>query len=190
MTQPLVQTRVTGFLKAWSAGERAALDPLMSAVQDELRHLARSHMRRERPNHTLQVTGLVNEAFLRLIEQRDVTWNDRRHFYGIAARCMRRVLVDYARQRRAEKRGGDQTFVTFDDSIDVVEERGLDLLALDDALVSLAKLDERQAQVVELRYFAGLSIAETAAQLDVSPATVKRDWESARIWLTRQLATG
>ena len=189
-TQPLVQTRVTGFLKAWSAGERAALEPLMASVHDELRQLARSHMRRERLNHTLQVTGLVNEAFLRLIGQRVVTWNDRHHFYGIAARCMRRVLVDYARQRRADKRGGDKTFVTLDDSIDAAEERGLDLLALDDALVSLAKLDERQAQVVELRFFGGLSIAETAAQLDVSPATVKRDWESARIWLTRQLATG
>lgn len=188
MVQHPVRAQVTGFLKAWTSGQPEALDQLMPAVHDELRQLAASYMRRERRNHTLQVTGLVNEAYLRLIEQRHVTWQDRRHFYAVAAKCMRRVLVDYARQRQAEKRGGDKTFVALDESVDVADERGVDLIALDAALVALAKLDDRQAQVVELRYFGGLSIPETARQLDVSIATVKRDWQSARIWLTRQLS--
>lgn len=189
MPQTPVRTEVTGFLKAWSSGRTEALDQLIPIVEKELRKLAASQMRRERRDHTLQVTGLVNEAYLRLIEQKNVTWQDRRHFYGIAAQCMRRVLVDYARQRHAEKRGGDKTFVSLDDSVHSVAERGVDLIALEDALTSLAKLDERQAQVVELRFFGGLSIHETAKVLDVSTATVKRDWESARVWLTRQLAT-
>jgi RNA polymerase sigma factor (TIGR02999 family) len=182
------RAEVTGFLKAWSSGQSEALEDLLPVVHDELRQLAASYMRRERRNHTLQVTGLVNEAYLRLVEQRHVTWQDRRHFYGIAAQCMRRVLVDYARQRDAEKRGGGLTFVALDESVDVSDVGRVDLIALDAALVALAKLDPRQAQVVELRYFGGLSIAETAAQLDISEATVKRDWISARIWLTRQLA--
>jgi RNA polymerase sigma factor (TIGR02999 family) len=156
----------------------------MPVVQDELRRLAGSYMRRERRDHTLQVTGLVNEAYLRLVEQRSVSWQDRRHFFGIAAECMRRVLVDYARQRQAGKRGGGKTFVVFEESIEVAEKRGLDLIALDDALASLAQLDERQAKVVELRFFGGLTIAETARLLEISSATVKRDWESARVWLT------
>jgi RNA polymerase sigma factor (TIGR02999 family) len=190
MAQDLRRTEVTGCLKAWSSGEPGALDRLVPAVHEELRQLAASYMRRERPNHTLQVTGLVNEAYLRLVEQRNVTWQDRRHFYGIAAQCMRRVLVDYARQRQAGKRGGDRLFVALDDTIDKAAERGLDLVALDDALTALATLDPRQAAIVELRYFGGMSIAETAEHLGISPATVKRDWESARVWLTRQLAGG
>jgi RNA polymerase sigma-70 factor, ECF subfamily len=191
MPDDRVRKQVTGFLRAWSSGRADALDALVPAVHDELRRIAAGYMRRERRDHTLQVTGLVNEAYLRLIEQRHVTWQDRRHFYGIAARCMRRVLVDYARQRNAGKRGGDRTFVELDEASDVPHQiRGVDLVALDDALVALAELDGRQAQIVELRYFGGLSIAETAAQLDISPATVKRDWESARVWLTSQLRTG
>lgn len=190
MTQDPRRTEVTGCLKAWSSGESGALDRLLPIVHHELTRLAASCMRRERRDHTLQVTGLVNEAYLRLIEQRHVTWNDRRHFYGIAVQCMRRVLVDYARQRNAGKRGGDRVMVALDGTIDKASERGLDLVALDDALSTLAKLDGRQAAIVEFRYFGGLSIAETAAQLGISPATVKRDWESARVWLTRQLAGG
>jgi len=187
MGQPAVRTQVTGFLKAWSAGQREALDKLMPAVQDELRRLAASYMRRERRDHTLQVTGLVNEAYLRLIEQKNVSWQDRRHFFGIAAQCMRRVLVDYARQRNAGKRAGGKTFVAFDESIEIAEKRGIDLIALDDALSALAELDERQAKVVELRFFGGLTVLETARVLKVSSATVKRDWESARVWLTCEL---
>jgi RNA polymerase sigma factor (TIGR02999 family) len=187
MGQTPVRTQVTGFLKAWSSGQREALDSLVPVVQNELRRLAGSYMRRERRDHTLQVTGLVNEAYLRLIEQKNVSWQHRRHFFGIAAQCMRRVLVDYARQRHAGKRAGGKTFVVFDESIEVAEERGVDLIALDDALASLAQLDERQAKVVELRFFGGLTIAETAALLNISVATVKRDWESARVWLTCEL---
>lgn len=183
-----VRAEVTGLLRAWSSGRAEALDSLIPVVHQELKQIAAGYMRRERPEHTLQATGLVNEAYLRLVEQHNVTWHDRRHFYGIAAQCMRRILVDYARQRKAEKRGGDQTFVTIDESVDASTPRGIDLIALDDALAALAELDPRQAQVVELRYFGGLSIAEAAEQLDVSVATVKRDWESARVWLTCQLA--
>jgi RNA polymerase sigma-70 factor (ECF subfamily) len=187
MGQTPVRTQVTGFLKAWSSGQREALDSLVPAVQDELRRLAGSYMRRERRDHTLQVTGLVNEAYLRLIEQQNVSWQHRRHFFGIAAQCMRRVLVDYARHRDAAKRAGGKTFVVFDESIELAEKRGVDLIALDDALASLAQLDERQAKVVELRFFGGLTIAETAGLLNISVATVKRDWESARVWLTCEL---
>jgi RNA polymerase sigma factor (TIGR02999 family) len=178
---------LTALLKDWSAGRREALDRLMPVVHDELKRLAASHMRRERRDHTLQVTGLVNEAFLRLVEQDRVSWHDRRHFFGIASECMRRVLVDYARQRRAAKRGGDKVVLSIDEHLDAAHERGLDLIALDDALASLASLDARQAKVVELRFFGGLSIEETARILDVSPATVKRDWDTARIWLATQL---
>jgi RNA polymerase sigma factor (TIGR02999 family) len=201
MADQVTRAEVTSVLKAWSSGRSDALDRLMPLVHAELSKLARAYMRRERGHHTLQATGLVNEAYLRLVEQRDVTWHDRRHFYGIAARCMRRVLVDYARQRRAEKRGGDVTLVSLDQALDGDAASGFsrnlpaaaagepfDALALDLALDRLAELDPRQAQIVELRYFAGLSIAETAAHLSISPATVKREWESARVWLTCQLA--
>jgi RNA polymerase sigma factor (TIGR02999 family) len=201
MADRVTRAEVTSVLKAWSSGSSDALERLMPLVHAELSKLARAYMRRERGHHTLQATGLVNEAYLRLVEQRDVTWHDRRHFYGIAARCMRRVLVDYARQRRAEKRGGDVTLVSLDQALDADAASGFsrnlpaatagepfDALALDLALDRLAELDPRQAQIVELRYFAGLSIAETAAQLSISPATVKREWESARVWLTCQLA--
>ena len=189
MPDDRLRKQVTGFLRAWSSGRADALDDLVPAVHDELKRIAAGYMRRERRHHTLQVTGLVNEAYLRLIEQRDVTWQDRRHFYGIAARCMRRVLVDYARQRGADKRGGDRTFVALDEATDVpIQVRGVDPVAVDDAIDALAALDERQAEIVELRYFGGLTIAETAEQLGISIATVKRDWESARVWLTSQLA--
>lgn len=184
MTRP----EVTRLLKQWADGDREALDRLMPLVHGELRKLAAGYMRRERPDHTLQATGLVNEAYLRLVEQRDVRWQDRRHFFGIAAQCMRRILVDHARQRRAGKRGSGRLAVPFSERLGIAAaRRGHDLEALDDALTTLARLDERQARVVELRYFAGLSIAESAEVLDVSVSTVKRDWETARIWLTHEL---
>jgi RNA polymerase sigma factor (TIGR02999 family) len=188
MADHATRAEVTSVLKAWSSGRADALDRLMPLVHGELLKLARAYMRRERSHHTLQPTGLVNEAYLRLVEQREVSWQDRRHFYGIAARCMRRVLVDYARQRGAQKRGGAWMLVGLDEAADHPAPAAYDPCALDLALDRLARLDARQAEIVELRYFAGLSIAETAAHLGISPATVKRDWESARVWLTCQLA--
>ncbi len=184
------RVEVTRLLKAWGSGQADALEQLVPVVHAELKKLAAGYMRHERRNHTLQATGLVNEAYLRLIDQRRVDWQDRRHFYGIAARCMRRVLVDYARRLRADKRGGDHTFIQLDESIDVPHRPSVDPVALDDALTTLAALDPRQSQIVELRYFGGFSIAETATQLDLSESTVKREWESARVWLTYQLAKG
>src|SRR5262245_27956119 len=178
MSAPATRSELTGLLKDWGAGRRDALDRLMPAVNEELRRLARSHMRRERRDHTLQLTGLVNEAYLRLIEQKHVDWQDRRHFFGIASQCMRRVLIDYARQRRAGKRGGDRVVVALDEAIDAAEERGIELIALDDALEALGELDPRQAQIVELRYFGGLSIGGTEDILGIYPATVKGDWET------------
>ena len=160
----------------------------MPLVHRELHQLASSYMRRERPDHTLQVTALVNEAYLKLVDQTQVDWRNRSHFFGIAAQCMRRILVDHARQRLAKKRGGAETIVSFDEDMDLAAVAGVDVLAIDEALAELAALDERQARIVELRYFTGLSIADTAEALSVSVSTVKRDWESARLWLTHALA--
>jgi RNA polymerase sigma factor (TIGR02999 family) len=179
---------VTRLLKAWSAGDQAALDQLMPVVYAEVRKLAQSYLRRERPDHTLQPTALVNEAYLRLVDQRDVDWNSRSHFFGIAAQIMRRVLVDHARARNAEKRGSGVVPVAFDEALDVAAARQLDLVALDDALQTLGALDARQARVVELRFFAGLSVEETADVMGLSPATVKREWMAARLWLKRELS--
>lgn len=181
------RVEVTRLLKDWSNGRRAALDALMPLVHHELHKLASSYMRRERPSHTLQVTGLVNEAYLKLVDQTAVDWKNRGHFFGIAAQCMRRILVDHARQRLAKKRGGAEAVVALEPDMDVGDSAA-DVIAVDDALAGLAKLDERQAKLVELRYFTGLSIAETAQALEVSVSTVKRDWESARLWLTHELA--
>jgi RNA polymerase sigma factor (TIGR02999 family) len=187
MTDPADRHDVTRLLQEWAGGHREALDRLVPAVHGELRKLAGGRMRGERPDHTLQVTGLVNEAYMRLIDQKRVQWRDRRHFFAIASECMRRILVDYARQRGTKKRGGDKKIVELDEFVDKAEERGIDLVALDDALAALNELDPRQAKVVELRYFGGLSVAEIAETLDVSQATVKREWDTARIWLTSQL---
>lgn len=179
---------VTRLLKAWSAGDQAALDELLPAVYTEVRRLAQSYLRRERPDHTLQPTALVNEAYLRLIDQRDVDWNSRSHFFGITAQIMRRILVDHARARRANKRGSGMVPVVFDEALEVAAAQQLDVVALDDALEALATLDARQARVVELRFFAGLSIEETAEVMSLSPATVKREWTGARLWLKRELS--
>jgi RNA polymerase sigma factor (TIGR02999 family) len=178
---------VTEWLVAWSNGDEAALERLVPVVHAELRRLARREMRRERPEHTLQTTALVNEAYLRLVDVRGVSWNDRAHFFAMAARLMRRVLVDHARSRRYQKRGGGTKAVPFEEGLAVAPQPGTDLVALDDALLALAELDPRKSQVVELRFFGGLSVEETAAALDVSPSTVLRDWRLAKSWLLREL---
>jgi RNA polymerase sigma factor (TIGR02999 family) len=159
----------------------------MPLVYSELRRLASAYMRRERKPHTLQATALVNEAYMRLVDQDRVDWKGRAHFFGIAAQSMRRILLDHARKRGAEKRGSGEVGLSFDDSIQVTDERPVSLEALDDALKSLEALDRRQHGIVELKYFAGLSIEEIAEVLKISPATVKREWATAKLWLAREL---
>jgi RNA polymerase sigma factor (TIGR02999 family) len=178
---------VTDLLRAWADGDDGALERLAPLVEAELRRLARGYMRRERRGHTLQTTALVNEAFLRLTGARGVRWQDRAHFLGISARLMRRVLVDHARSRGYRKRGGGAQRVSLDEGVRPVAEPALDLLALDRALDALAAVDPRKCRVVELRYFGGLSVEETAEVLAVSPDTVKRDWRLAKLWLLREL---
>lgn len=178
---------ITQLLQNWGRDPRQGVDQLFGAVHDELRRLARAYMRRERPDHTLQATALVHEAFLRLVDQDRVDWQSRSHFFGIAAQCMRRILVDHARRRRADKRGTPVKGVALDELMATHQWNVEDVLAVDEALDRLAALDPRQAQIVSLRYFAGLTIAETAAVTGVAPATVKREWEAARTWLKRQL---
>jgi RNA polymerase sigma factor (TIGR02999 family) len=178
---------VTEWLVAWSGGDEAALQHLLPVVHAELRRLARREMRRERAGHTLQTTALVNEAYLRLIDLGRISWNDRAHFFAMSARLMRRILVDHARARRYQKRGGGATLVPFDEERTVAVEPGTDLVALDDALEALAALDARKSRVVELRFFGGLSVEETATVLGVSPGTVMRDWRLAKAWLLKEL---
>ncbi len=178
---------ITRLLKAWSGGDQSALEDLMPVVYTEIRKLARSYLRRERPDHTLQATALVHEAYMRLVDQRDVAWQNRAHFFGIAAQIMRRILVDHARSQKAEKRGSGQVPIVIDEKLEIADA-SMDFVALDDALKALAELDERQAKLVELRYFGGLSIEETAEVMQLSPATVKREWAGARTWLRRELS--
>jgi RNA polymerase sigma factor (TIGR02999 family) len=178
---------VTRLLVAWGDGDAAALEELTPLVYAELRRLARRYMGRERSGHTLQTSALVNEAFIRLVDQRDVRWQSRAHFYGIAAQMMRRILVDYARRRRYAKREGDARRVPLDEALVVSEERAADVVALDEALASLAEIDPRKSRIVELRFFGGLSIEETAEILSVSPGTVMRDWTLAKAWLRRAI---
>jgi RNA polymerase sigma factor (TIGR02999 family) len=161
---------------------------LVPAVYEELRRQAHRYLQHERPGHTLETTGLVHEAYLRLVDQRQADWQNRAHFFGLAGQMMRRVLIDYARSKQTAKRGGGGIQVTLEDAMAAAEERGIDLLELDEALCRLAELDPQQAKVVELRYFAGLGIEETAVALEISPATVKREWAMARAWLRRDLA--
>jgi RNA polymerase sigma-70 factor (ECF subfamily) len=177
---------ITQLLVAWGDGDQAARDELMPLVYEELRRLAHRYMGRERADHTLQTSALVNEAYLRLIDQKDVQWQNRAHFFGIAAKMMRRILVDYARRRSFGKRGGDARHVSLEEAI-VSEERAANVVALDDALKSLTKIDPRKGQIVELRFFGGLSIEETAEMLAVSPGTVMRDWTLAKAWLRREM---
>jgi RNA polymerase sigma factor (TIGR02999 family) len=179
---------VTQLLIAWSNGDRDARDELMPLVYEELRRLAHRYMGRERADHTLQTSALVNEAYLRLIDQKDVKWQNRAHFFGIAAQMMRRILVDYARKRSFAKRGGDQRSVPLDDVVIVSPRRAAEVIALDEALTNLAALDPRKSQIIELRFFGGLSVEETAEVLGVSPGTVMRDWTFARAWLRRKIS--
>jgi RNA polymerase sigma factor (TIGR02999 family) len=183
-------TPVTELLKAWGGGDEAALNELVPLVESELRRLARGYMARERAGHTLQTTALVNEAYLRLVDAQAVRWNDRAHFFGIAARLMRRVLVDHARQRAFQKRGGGMQAVSLDDAIFVSRAPDVELFDLDRALGALAAVDDRKARVVEMRYFGGMTVEETAAALAVSTETVKRDWRLAKLWLLDELAGG
>ena len=178
---------ITDLLLAWNDGEPEALEKLAPLVEHELRRLARGYMRRERAGHTLQTTALINEAYVRLINARKVRWQNRAHFYGLAARVMRRILVDFARERNYQKRGSGTFHVTFEESLAVNPTDDPDLLALDQALTELARLDERKSQVVEMRFFGGLTEKETAIALNVSPETARRDWRLAKSWLLRRL---
>ena len=179
---------VTKLLIAWSDGNKQALDLLMPIVFDELRRQAAGYLRRERAGHTLQTTALVNEAYLRLVDQEHVRWQNRAHFFGIAAQLMRRILVDHARAKHRAKRGGADLRVTLDEATAVARDREVDLVSLDEALDRLAKIDPQQSRVVELRFFGGLNVEETAEVLRISPATVKRDWSVAKAWLYREIS--
>ena len=180
---------VTGLLVAWRGGDAGALDRLLPLVYAELRRVAHRYMRDERPNHPLQTTALVHEAYLRLIDVTRVDWQSRNHFFAVSAQMMRRILVEAARRRDAGKRGGDASHVALDEAFVPAADRGADLLALDEALEHLATLAPRKARVVELRYFAGLSVKETADVLGVSVETVMRDWRMAKLWLQRDLSS-
>lgn len=181
---------ITQLLIAWGQGDQSAFDRLMPLVYEEMRKIARRYMVRQRPDHTLQTTALVNEAYLRLIDSSKVQWQNRAHFFAISAQLMRRILVDFARARTNLKRGGGAHKVVLDEALTISSEPGADLVALDDALTDLAAIDKRQSQIVELRYFGGLSEDEVAEVLGLSSRTVRRDWSLARAWLYRELNQG
>jgi RNA polymerase sigma factor (TIGR02999 family) len=183
-------SKVTELLVRWSDGEAAAREALIPVIYDELRRLARYHLASQRPDHTLQSTALVHEAYVRLAGHDWERWQNRHHFYGVAARLMRQILVDHARKHRAAKRGGSGLTLTLDEAVALPQQRDVDVIALDDALTDLAALDPRQSQIVELRFFGGLSIEETSQVLGISPATVKREWATARTWLYSELNRG
>jgi RNA polymerase sigma factor (TIGR02999 family) len=179
---------VTKLLRVWRAGDPRALDALVPQVYKELRRLAHFQLKKERPNHTLQSAALVHEAYARLVGQDSLEFENRAHFFAVAAQLMRQILVDYARRHRAEKRGGGVFMLTLEDAMALPQRKDLDVVALDDALTALAKIDERQSRVVELRYFAGLSLEETAEAMEIAESTVRRDWTVARAWLHRELS--
>jgi len=179
---------ITELLEQWSGGNQAALDQLYPLVYEELRRLARSYMRREPKGHTLQTTALINEAYVRLVDQQSVRWQNRSHFFAISAQIMRRILVDHARRHLQAKRGGGAKRISLDEVMIVAKERSEEVLMLDEALSNLARLDPRRSQVVELRYFAGLNNSEIASVLKISENTVMRDWNLARAWLYQQLS--
>jgi RNA polymerase sigma factor (TIGR02999 family) len=185
---PSTSHDVTQLLIEWGNGDPAALDHLMPLVYSELRQMARRYMARQNPGHTLQTTALINEAFVKLVGQPDKHFQNRAHFFGVAAQAMRHILVDYARSKQYAKRGGDAPKVSLDEALTVSEERAAELVALDDALNELAKVDPRKCHVVELRYFGGLSVEEAAEVLKVSAITVIRDWSMAKAWLHRELS--
>lgn len=187
MSEPSID--VTQLLKQLSRGNQDVLAELIPLVYDELRRLAAYHLRQERSDHTLQATALVHEAYLHLVDQRHVDWKNRSHFFGVAAHLMRRILLMHARQHHAAKRGGSAQKISLDDAVVFTRERSTELLALDELLTRLAELDSQQARIVELRFFAGLSVEETADLLGISSATVKRDWAMAKAWLAREMGT-
>ncbi len=178
---------ITRILKSWSGGNRQAVDDLMPLVYDELHKVAQQYLRRQRTDHTLQPTALVNEAYLKLIDISDVDWEDRAHFFAFASQTMRHILVDYARAQSREKRGGGAQKLSLDEAVSYSKETEVDLLALDEALHELAALDEKQGKIVELRFFGGLTVEETAVVLHISPATVKREWRIAKAWLFKKM---
>ena len=186
----LLPEQMTRLLVAWSDGDKSALDKLMPVVHAELKRMAHRYMSRERKGHTLQTTALVNEVYMKLIDQRQVSWQNRAHFFAVAAKLMRRILVDYARSRQYAKREGERHKVELEEAAQVSKERGAELIAVDDALLSLEMLDARKAKVVELRFFGGLTIEETAEVLQTSHATIERDWTTARAWLYREISRG
>jgi RNA polymerase sigma factor (TIGR02999 family) len=179
---------VTQLLIDWSNGDQAALDKLVPVVDRELRRLAHHYMRGERPDHTLQTTALVNEAFVRLVNRKSIQWQNRAHFFGIAAQLMRTILVDHARSHACAKRGGGAGRLELDEALAVSQQKASEVIALDDALKTLALIDPQQSRIVELRFFGGLTVEEAAEVLKVSPATIKREWSSAKAWLYRELA--
>jgi len=181
---------VTRLLVEWGDGNQQALEALVPLIYKELRNLAHNFLYRERPGHTLQTTALVHEAYLKLIDQNDVRWQNRAHFFAIAAQAMRRILIDSARKHAAAKRGGPQAELSLDEVADIALEPDINLLKLDEALNELVKIDPRQSRIVELRYFGGLTIEETAEVMSVSPATVKREWMMARAWLHQEITDG
>ena len=189
MTTPSAN-EVTKLLLDWGNGDKAALDKLFPAVYQELRRLARNHMRRERADHTLQTSALVNEAYLRLVDYKQVHWQNRAHFYAVAAQAMRRILVDYARAHRAAKRGAGGQKVSLDEAAIISEERAEELLALDNALNRLEQLDDRKCRIVEMRYIGGLSVEEVAEVVGISARTVEREWRAAKAWLYREISKG
>jgi RNA polymerase sigma factor (TIGR02999 family) len=184
----MMQPEITALLRKWSDGEPAAADELTPLLYAELRRLAHRLLLQERPNHTLHSAELVHEAFLRMIDQTQARWQDRAHFYKASAQIMRHILVDHARARLRQKRGAGATMLVINEAIDIPEQRSFDVVALDDALEGLAKLDPQQSRIVELRFFAGFSIDETAQALGISPRTVERDWVTARAWLLREIS--
>jgi RNA polymerase sigma factor (TIGR02999 family) len=181
---------VTQLLKAWTTGDEQALEKLTPLVYEQLRRVAQHHMAGQRPGHILQTTALVNEVYLQLLDCGQMNWQDRAHFFAMSAQLMRRILIDFARSRGSQKRGGDVLHVSLDEAPSVCTDPDPNLLALDDALKALATVDERKSKVVELRFFGGLSVEETAAVLKVSPETVMRDWRLAKLWLLRELSEG
>ena len=185
MVQP--PANVTQLLNDWSEGDKEALDKLIPLVYDELRRQAARYLRRERAGHSLQTTALIHEAYLRLVDQRNVHWQNRAQFFGIAAQLMRRILVDHARTRQRVKRGGSNVRVSLTEATVIANAPDLDLVVLDEALNRLAEIDQQQSKIVELRFFSGLSVEETATVLGISPATVKRDWSVAKAWLQREI---
>ena len=187
MTAPAEQG-VTQLLRAWGNGDQQALERLTPLVYEELHRVAHRYMADERAGHTLQTTALVNEVYLRLVDVRGVSWQNRAHFFAICARTMRRMLTDFARSRQYQKRGGEAVSVTLDDALGVSSQPAVDFVALDDAMKGLGKLEPRKSQVVELRFFGGLSVEETAEVLKISPDTVMRDWKFVRAWLARELS--